>query len=88
MANDHDPDRAKAPSVGDIGQMWRQQPPAGHALSMEEIRTKARDLDAKVTRWNLVGGVMVALLLFAGVLWVIARRTRRLEREIAALDRE
>ena len=29
----------------------------------------------------------LALLLFAGVLWVIARRTRRLEREIAVLDR-
>jgi hypothetical protein len=32
--------------------------------------------------------IALALLLFAGVLWIIARRTRRLEREIAALDRE
>jgi hypothetical protein len=79
MANDHDPDRATAPSVGDIGQMWRQQPPAGHALSMEEIRTRASALDAKVTQWNLVGGVIVALLLVKNA-WEIWVDTDLLER--------
>ena len=38
MANEHDPDRAKAPSVGDIRQMWRQQSRQDQAMSVEEVR--------------------------------------------------
>jgi hypothetical protein len=54
MTNDHEPD---------VGQLWRQQSQTGHSLSLDEIRMKARDLDAKVRQWNLVGGLMCALLL-------------------------
>jgi hypothetical protein len=63
MANDHETD---------LGQMWRQQPHAGHTMSLDEIRTKARDLDARVKQWNVVGGLMCALLLVKNVweIWV------------------
>jgi|RhiMethySRZTD1v2_1073278.scaffolds.fasta_scaffold00371_17 hypothetical protein len=62
-----------------IGQMWRQQPQAEHRMSMEEIRTKAKDLDAKVKQWNQVGGLMVALLLVKNA-WEIWVDTDLLER--------
>lgn len=41
-------------------------------MSLEEIRTKARDFDMKVQRWSLVGGLTFALLLVKNVweVWV------------------
>jgi hypothetical protein len=70
MANDHEPD---------VGQMWRQQPQSGHALSPEEIRTRAHDLDARVHRWRMVSGLTLALLLAKNV-WEIWVDTDLLER--------
>jgi hypothetical protein len=70
MANDHEPD---------VGQMWRQQPQSGHALSPEEIRTRAHDLDARVHRWRVVSGLTLALLLAKSV-WEIWVDTDLLER--------
>ena len=63
MATDHEPD---------LGQMWRQQPHAGHTMSLDDIRLKARELDAKVQQWNLVGGLLCAVLLAknAWEIWV------------------
>ncbi len=63
MANDHEPD---------MGQLWRQQPQAGHTLSLDEIRTKARALDTKLTQWNTVAALTVALLIVknAWEIWV------------------
>lgn len=46
-----------------IEQEWRQQPPGGPAMPVEEIRAKAKEFDMKVERWRLVGGLMVAVLL-------------------------
>jgi hypothetical protein len=70
MANEHEPD---------LGQMWRQQPHAGHTMSVDEIRTKARDLDARVKQWTLVGGLTCALLLVKNA-WEIWVDTDLLER--------
>jgi hypothetical protein len=70
MTNDHEPD---------VGQLWRQQSQTGHSLSLDEIRMKARDLDAKVRQWNLVGGLMCALLLVKNA-WEIWVDTDLLER--------
>jgi hypothetical protein len=46
-----------------IEQEWRQQPPGGPTMSVEEIRAKAKEFDMKVKRWALVGGVTFAVLL-------------------------
>jgi TRAP-type uncharacterized transport system fused permease subunit len=54
MPNDREPD---------MGQLWRQQPQERSAMALEEIRIKAREFDASVQRWRLVGGLMVAVLL-------------------------
>src|SRR5688572_33500283 len=70
MANDHEPD---------VGQMWRQQPQSGHALSPKEIRTRAHDLDARVHKWRVVSGLTLALLLVKSV-WEIWVDTDLLER--------
>jgi hypothetical protein len=70
MANDHEPD---------IGQMWRQQPHAGHPLSLDEIRTRASNLDARVKQWNLIGAVTVAGVLVKSA-WEIWVDTDLLER--------
>ena len=35
-----------------IEQVWRQQPRGRQTMSVEEIRTKARDFDMKVQRWK------------------------------------
>src|SRR5688572_27883674 len=72
MANEHDPDRAKVPSVGDIGQMWRQQPRQDQTMSIEEVRRRAADFDRKVERWKNVGTTKVALQMVANVwqVWV------------------
>jgi hypothetical protein len=70
MGDEHEPD---------VGQMWRRQPHAGHTMSLDEIRTKARELDARVKQWNLVGGLMCALLLVKNA-WEIWVDTDLLER--------
>ena len=63
MANDHEPP---------IEQVWRQQPVGRQTMSVEEIRTKAKDFDMKVQRWSVVGGLIFALLLAKNVweVWV------------------
>jgi len=79
MANEHDPDRAKAPSVGDIRQMWRQQSRQDQAMSVEEVRRRAADFDRKVERWKQVGTLTVALLIVKNV-WEVWVDTDLLER--------
>ena len=46
-----------------IEQEWRQQPPGGQTMSVEQLRAKAKEFDMKVKRGGLVGGLMVAVLL-------------------------
>jgi hypothetical protein len=70
MANDHEPA---------IGQLWRQQPQERQTMSLDEIRTRAREFDMRVQRWRLVGGVTVALLLAKNV-WEVWTDTELLER--------
>jgi hypothetical protein len=70
MANERD---------SDIGQMWRQQPHERQTMALEEIRAKASALDAKVKRWNLIGGIALAVLL-AKNLWEVWIDTDALER--------
>jgi hypothetical protein len=57
MANEDDPE---------IGQLWRRQPGRCDILP-DDVRTKAEAFDAKVQRWNLVGGFTVALLIVKSV---------------------
>jgi hypothetical protein len=63
MGNEREPD---------VGQMWRQQPHAGHTMSLDEIRTKARNFDRKVKQWRDVTTLMFALLIVktAWEVWV------------------
>lgn len=70
MANDHEPA---------IGQLWRQQPQEKQTMSLDEIRTRAREFEMSVQRWRLVGGVTVALLLAKNV-WEVWTDTELLER--------
>ena len=55
-----------------IEQMWRQQPPARQTMSLEEIRTRAKEFDTRTKRWNEVGGLTIALLVVknAWEVWV------------------
>lgn len=75
MANDHEPE---------IGQLWRQQPKEEHAMSLEEVRNRARAFDTRVQRWRAIGGVMVALLIAKNV-WEVWTDTELLERSGDAL---
>jgi hypothetical protein len=63
MANDHEPG---------IEQVWRQQPQGRRTMSVEEIRTKAKEFEMKVQRWRMVGTLTFALLLVknAWEVWV------------------
>ena len=70
MANEREPD---------IGQMWRQQPQERQTMALEEIRSKAGAFDARVKRWNLIGGIALAVLL-AKNLWEVWIDTDALER--------
>src|SRR5262245_56179019 len=83
MANEREPDRAKALPVGDLGQIWRQQT-GRHDVRVDEIRSKARALNARVQRWNLVGGVTFALLIVKNV-WEVAVDSDVIERSGDAL---
>ncbi len=69
MANEHE---------SGIGQMWRDQP-GRHDLTLDEIRTKAKEFDARVQRWNVVGGLTIALLLAKNV-WEVIVDTDLVER--------
>jgi hypothetical protein len=69
MAHEHD---------SAIGQMWRQQP-AKYDVAVDEIRAKASEFDARVQRWNLVGGVTIALLI-AKNFWEVVADTDLIER--------
>jgi hypothetical protein len=83
MANERELDRAKVPPVGDIGQMWRQQP-GRHDVRADQIRSKARAFDERVQRWNFVGGLTVALLIVKNV-WEVAVDADVIERSGDAL---
>jgi hypothetical protein len=63
MMNDREPD---------IGQMWRQQPQEKHDMTLDTIRMKARELDARVRRWNVMGGIALAALAVKNVweVWI------------------
>ena len=61
MANEHEPG---------MRQIWRQQP-GRHDVALDEIRTKAKEFDARVQRWNLVTGLTLALLIAKNVWEVI-----------------
>jgi hypothetical protein len=74
MANEDDPE---------IGQLWRRQP-GRHHMVPDEVRMKAEAFDAKVQRWNLVGGLAVALLIVKNV-WEVAVDTDLIERAGDAL---
>jgi len=75
MANEREPD---------IGQMWRQQPQERQTMAVEQIRAKANAFDAKVKRWYLVGGSLVAVLLAKNA-WEVWIDTDVLERAGDAL---
>ena len=62
-----------------IEQMWREQPHGRQAMSIDEIRTKAREFERKVQQWRRVGGLTVALLLAKNV-WEVWRDTDVIER--------
>jgi len=63
----------------DIGRMWRQQPQEKHDMTLDAIRAKARELDAKVRRWNVMGGIAIAVLTVKNV-WEVRIDTDALER--------
>src|SRR4026208_2012676 len=79
MANEPAPGRAKAPSVGDIRQMWRQQSRQDQAMSVEEVRRRGADFDRKVERWKQRGPLPGALLIVKNV-WEVGVDTDLLER--------
>jgi hypothetical protein len=70
MANDRGPD---------LGQMWRQQPREKDEMKLEHIRTRADELDRRVTRWRVWGGVVLVLLVAKNV-WEVWIDTDVLER--------
>ena len=74
MANEHEPG---------MRQIWRQQP-GRHDVRVDEIRSKARAFDARVQRWNRIGGLTFALLIVKNV-WEVAVDADVIERSGDAL---
>jgi hypothetical protein len=70
MANDREPDP---------GQMWRQQPQEAQTMTLEAIRTKAREFDSKVKRWSVIGGILFTVLVAKNA-WEVWVDTDMLER--------
>ena len=62
-----------------IEQVWREQPHGRQAMTLDEIRTKARKFERKVQRWRSVGGLTVALLIAKNA-WEVWRDTDVIER--------
>jgi hypothetical protein len=54
----------------DIQRLWRDPPREEHAMSIDDIRSKAERFERKVRRWNLVGGVAFVLVIVAEALEV------------------
>jgi hypothetical protein len=75
MANEHGPARAH----DDIGEMWRQQPRQSQAVTPEDVRRRAEHFDRKVSGWQLMTTVMVALLVVKNV-WEVWIDTDLVER--------
>jgi hypothetical protein len=69
MANEH----------ASIEQVWREQPHGRQAMSLDEIRIKAREFERSVQQWRRVGGLTVALLIVKNV-WEVWRDTDLVER--------
>ena len=63
----------------DIRRLWHDQPRKEHAMSIDEIRTKADRFTRKVRRWNIVTAVLFVLAIVLES-WQVWREPALLER--------
>jgi len=59
--------------------LWQSQPPSGHAMSIEEVREKARRLERRVARRNRREYVAAVVVVFCygSILWLVPFATAR-----------
>jgi hypothetical protein len=63
----------------DIQRLWHDQPREEHAMSIDDIRSKAERFDRKVRRWNIATGVLFALVIVVEA-WQVWRNPELPER--------
>ena len=63
----------------DIQRLWHDQPREEHAMSIDDIRSKAERFERKTRRWNTVTAVLFPLLIVVEA-WQVWRDPELLER--------
>jgi hypothetical protein len=63
----------------DIHRLWHEQPREEHAMSIDDIRSKAERFARKTRRWNIATAALFVALIVAEA-WQVWREPRLLER--------